>query len=119
MICAACDRQMPDGGMICSYCNPARPSRPNGQTARFPYHELALTVQRMKGLVLASLFLGIIAAPVAIWVATKALHRHAGSSSADPADVRQLVLLKRIAIGLLVFWAFFVGQQVAWFFQNG
>jgi hypothetical protein len=73
----------------------------------------------MKGLVLASIFLGIIAAPVAIWVATKALRRHAGSSSSDPADIRQLLLLKRIAIGLLVFWAFFLGQQVAWLFQGG
>jgi uncharacterized membrane protein len=110
---------MPDGGMICSYCDPVRPPRPDQQTAPFPHHELAQTVRRMKGLVMASIVLGIIAAPVAIWVATKALHRHAVSSSADPADVRQLILMKRIAIGLLVFWAFVLGQQVAWLFQGG
>jgi len=102
--------------MICRNCNPVTPPQ---HTERFPHHELALTVRRMKGLVLASIAFGIVVAPVAVWVATKALHRHASSSSTDQADLRQLVLMKRLSIGLLIFWAFALGGEVAWLYAQG
>jgi hypothetical protein len=115
MICASCDREMADGGMICRNCSPAsRP--PSHQTPVASHHALALTVRRMKGLVLASIVFGIFVAPVAIWVATKALHQYAAASPADQAELRQLVLLKRIAVGLLLFWAFFLGAEAAWWY---
>jgi hypothetical protein len=113
VICAACDREIPDVGLICPRCNASSPPRREQQPPVSSYHDLALTVRRMKGLVLASLAFGILIAPVAIWIATKALHRYGPSFPADTAELRQLVLMKRIAVGLLVFWAFFLGAEAA------
>lgn len=71
----------------------------------------------MKGLVVASIAFGILIAPVAIWVATKALHEHGAAAAGDEAELRQLVLMKRIAAGLLIFWAFVLGGRVAWLYS--
>jgi hypothetical protein len=110
VICASCDRIIPDAGMICEFCNP--PARPKGSDG---YRELATTVRRLKGLVLGSLVLGIFLAPFAIWIATKALYAHAGSTTADPADLRKVAQLRRWATLLLMFYAFAIGAQIAVF----
>ena len=110
MICAACDRAILDGGVICLQCNPPLAPRPTS------HRELATAVRRLKGLVLASLVFGIFVAPFAIWYASELLHRHRAASPDDAPDLRQLVLLRRIAIGLLVFWACYLGAEVASYF---
>ena len=48
-----------------------------------------------------------------IYVATKALHQYCATGNADPAIGRQLVLMRRISVGLLVFWAFLIGAEIA------
>ncbi len=116
MICAVCDAGIPDNGIICPRCNPARAPRETRQNRPLSHHELATVVRRMKGFVLASVLFGIVIAPFALWTATKALQRYAGSAPDDSEELRQLVLLRRIAAGLLVFWAFFLGANAKWLY---
>jgi hypothetical protein len=110
VICAGCNQLILNDGVICLTCNGPRDeeARP-----RLSHHELALTVRRLKGLVLASVAFGILVAPLAIWIATSSLQRYGAAPTADPAEVRQIVILRRVAIGLLVFWAFVLGGQLA------
>jgi hypothetical protein len=111
MLCASCDREIPGGGVICLHCDPPVnwPAR-----AATSHHELARTVRRVKGLVVASFVFGIVFAPFAIVIATRALVRHRDVMTTDPAVSRQLVLLRRIATALLVFWGFLIGMQAAY-----
>lgn len=112
MICASCEEVIEDGGIICRWCNPAE--RPAGAaTERVSHRDLAQTVRQLKTLVLLSVMFGFIAAPFAIYIASKALHRYRETDSNDAAVERQLVVLRRVAIGLLVVWAFFLGTQLA------
>jgi hypothetical protein len=111
MICAECDREIPANGVICPACNAVEPSR---EPAAHSHRSLAHTVRRLKGLVLVSLMFGLIVAPFAIYSATKALHEHRDAAMVDSANRRQIVVLRRVATGLLIFWAFIVGTQVAW-----
>jgi hypothetical protein len=76
---------------------------------------LAQTVRRLEGLVLGSLVFGIVLAPFALYIATKALHQYRATGSTDPAIGRQLVLMRRLSVGLLVFWAFVIGAEIAAF----
>jgi hypothetical protein len=109
MICASFDRPIENAGVICRHCNPVV------VPSSVSHRDLALTVRRLKSLVLASLVFGIFVAPFAIYIATKALHEHRATGNTDPAIGRQLVLMRRISVGLLVFWAFLIGAEVAAF----
>ena len=113
MICASCDRLIPMDGVVCAICNAGEPVSAGGPS----HHKLALTVRHLKGLVLASLVFGIFVAPFAIYIASRALVEYRETPGGDPAIGRQLVLLRRIAIGLLIFWAFFLGMELATWFQ--
>ena len=110
MICASCDREIPNAGLICLTCDPpaALADRP------VPVRDLARTARRMKALVFLSLIFGIFVAPFAVYIASTALARHAGQPDTDPAARRQLVVLRRIAVGLLIFWAMVAGRWAAW-----
>ncbi|HEY0158878.1 MAG TPA: hypothetical protein VGF28_16460 [Thermoanaerobaculia bacterium] len=110
MICAGCNQLILNGGVICIGCNSPRD---DDAPPKLSYHALALTVRRLKGLVLASLFFGILVAPLTIWIATKALRRFGNVPTADPAELRQIVLLRRLAIALLLFWALYLGAELA------
>ena len=89
------------------------PEPADARPSSISHHDLATTVRRLKGFVLASIAFGPIAAPFAIYIASQALVRHAQSGSRDAAIHRQLVLLRRIATGLLIAWALLLGARVA------
>lgn len=113
MICASCELEVPEGGVICPRCNEVEPR--SGDAPDLSHHDLASTVRRLKGMVMASLVFGLFVAPFAIYSATKALHRYREAALIDPAVRRQIILLRRIAVGLLIFWAFFLGVELsAW-----
>ena len=107
MICESCNSEIPDGYVICDLCNEPEPA-----AAALPepsHRELATTVRRMKGLVFLSLVFGIFVAPFAVSIATRALVRHGDAAASDPATRRQLILLRRLAVALLIVWAVFIG----------
>ena len=114
MICAGCDDEIPGGGLVCPRCNDATRDEPGLASHR----TLAGEVRRIKGLVILSVMFGLFVAPFAVYGATRALHEHRDAVTSDPSTRRQLVLLRRIAIGLLLFWAFFVGTRAAWFLRG-
>jgi hypothetical protein len=118
MKCAACDQEMPDQGAICVRCNVPDPVDSRGDREPISHHALALTVHRLKRLVMASFGLGIVAAPVAIYIATRAIKRYGGSTTTDPATLRQLIHLRRLATTLLVLWAFVLGGYAAFAFSG-
>ena len=96
--------------MVCPRCNPPEPLE-RGEPVS--HHDLARTVRRLKGLLLVSIMFGLFVAPFAIWIATRALYAYGSVGGiADPATRRQLVMMRRIAIGLLVLWAFLLGAQL-------
>jgi hypothetical protein len=119
MQCAACDQEMPNQGAICIRCNAPAPSERQPDTAPVSHHALARTVRRLKGLVFVSLTFGIFAAPFAVYIAARALTRYGGSTTTDPATLRQLIQLRRVATGLLVVWAFAIGGWAASFLSAG
>ena len=113
MQCAACDEEIPDSGAICRRCNAPDPAEGASSAEPMSYHSLALTVRRLKGLVLASLMLGIVIAPFALYIASRAVQQYSQSAEHDPAMLRQLVQLRRLAAGLLIAWAFVLGGWAA------
>ena len=118
MICASCDREIPDNGLICLDCNVPDP-KAAAAAAQPTHRELARTARRLKGLVCLSVFFGIFLAPFVIWISTDALMRSADVSTADPAVRRQLVVLRRVAIGLLLVWAVLLGRWARWYIPFG
>jgi hypothetical protein len=113
MKCAACDEEMPNQGAICIRCNALEPPERPADAPPISHHALALTVRRLKGLVMVSWVFGIVAAPFAVYIATRALAQYGGSTGTDRATIRQLILLRRMATGLLIVWAFAIGGWVA------
>ncbi len=114
MICASCDHEIPDEGVICSRCSGPDPihNRTVGKSAS--HRTLVGKVRKLKGLVLLSLMFGLLVAPFAIYVASRALLVHRLDQATDSSVIRQVIILRRIAVGLLLFWAFLVGARVAW-----
>jgi hypothetical protein len=114
MICAACEREISGGGIICLDCNATTAEARGAAPGALSHRELTTTVRRMKALVVMSLVFGIVVAPFTLYVATKALFGHGGATSADPVMLGQLILLRRLAAILLVLWAFVLGARIAW-----
>ena len=112
MQCAACDRVIPNDGVICPWCNPADARTAARDGASATHLELAATVRRLKGYVVASVIFGIFIAPFAIAIASGALRRFASLKDVEPATFRQLVLMRRIAFGLMFFWAILFGVRL-------
>lgn len=103
MNCIQCDQDLPIDSFVCLSCEALEEesvSRPVQS-----HKQLARAVRTLKGLVLLSVLFGLFVAPFAIWTATKAIRNFHGASGSDSAQVRQLRILKRLAWGLLIFWA--------------
>jgi hypothetical protein len=115
MKCDSCDEEMPNQGAICRRCNAPAAAERQPDAKPLSHHALALTVRRLKGLVLVSLVFGLFAAPFAMYIATRAVKRYGGSTTSDPATLRQLIQLRRLATGLLIIWAFVLGGWAASF----
>ncbi|HET7437187.1 MAG TPA: hypothetical protein VFN10_20940 [Thermoanaerobaculia bacterium] len=117
MQCAECDREIPDDGLICLRCD--APVSSVADASEPSHRDLASAVRRLKGLVVLSFFFGAFVAPFALYIATTTLHRFAGDTTADRATLRQLVLLRRIAIGLLIFWIVLIAARLRWLATRG
>lgn len=112
MECASCEREIPDEGIVCPYCNDAAPEPAAG------YRELRREARSLRGWLILSLLFGIVTAPFAIWRATAALTRFRGAAAAeDPASYRQLVIMRRLAVALLALWALLLAGHfgLEWF----
>ncbi len=113
MICASCDREIPDSGVICKICNPpAKLVSIDPDRKAISHRDLTTTLRHLKGLVMLSVLFGILAAPFAIWLSSKALARFHEEAIADAATYRQFIILRRVATGLLLFWALMLGAEL-------
>jgi hypothetical protein len=103
VICASCDLEIPDEHIICLRCDPPGIAGSQG-VGGVSHRELARTVRRLKGLVMLSVLFGIFVAPFAFIIASKTLRQHRQAADPDPATGRQLLLMKRLSLLLLIAW---------------
>jgi hypothetical protein len=115
LVCASCGREIPAGERVCRFCEDTLPDPAPG------YRELRGEVRGVRGWVILSFVLGIVVAPFAIYRITRALARFRHVAQDDPVSYRELVVLRRMAVALLLLWALllagyagiqFGGQQV-------
>jgi hypothetical protein len=99
LVCASCGRQIPDGEMVCRFCDDTLPDPATG------YRELRGEVRGVRGWVVLSFVLGIVVAPFAIYRITRALARFRHVAQDDPVSYRELVVLRRMAVGLVIVWS--------------
>lgn len=113
MICASCDREISDSGVICPTCNILESPTSSKSEAEPGYRDLSKTLRHLKGLVLLSVMFGIFVAPFAIYLATKALRTYGPKATDDPVLRRKLAMLRKTAVALLLVWAALLGSWVA------
>jgi hypothetical protein len=97
--CVSCGRVIPDGGLVCAYCDDQLPDPKPG------YRDLRAAVRNLRGWVILSFVLGVVVAPFAIYRITRALARFRHVAEDDPVSYREMVVLRRMAVGLLLLWA--------------
>lgn len=98
LICASCGREVPREGMVCPSCDDVLPDP--GPS----YRDLRRAVRGLRGWVILSFLLGLVVAPFAIYRITRALARFRHVAPDDPVSYRELVVLRRMAVGLLLLW---------------
>lgn len=100
LICASCGREVPGEGMaVCPFCDDVLPDP--GPS----YRDLRRAVRGLRGWVVLSFLFGLVVAPFAIYRITRALVRFRHVAPDDPVSYRELVVLRRMAVGLLLLWS--------------